>query len=123
MTDLLFKQYIQYSLIDLFKELDCNKDIAIALIKGETVENFVEAATITVVSVILTIIVMHIVLWIVTLVLIIKNWDRLQTFAKIASCIFLFPMFGPFGPIIALIIVFASRSKKSGSGIAKFKFY
>jgi hypothetical protein len=61
-------------------------------------------------SIILIMIVFGIVLWVYALVILIKYWDVLPTWAKVLGIVGVLPLI-PFGPIITIIVVLVGKGK------------
>lgn len=96
----------------LFKAFEENKELIKSTLKCQSIENYNDnAASILGVSVMMFIFIflLALALWIFAIYATIKYWKFLPTFAQVVSILGLIPGI-PGGPIITLVVVYASKS-------------
>jgi predicted PurR-regulated permease PerM len=125
----------KYSLINMLKEAHENKHMIQAYLQNKSMEGY-EDVNISNndkklfgfgVGAFLLLLVVGLVLWIWALVVTIKYWDQLPTWAKVLAILGLFTGFG--GPVLTLIVVYVSKGSGDVSGGSSdtsrvgFRFY
>ena len=111
----------KYSFNNMLKEYYNNKELIHAYIKGDSIEGYNDdkGTTIMGLGIVMFMFVFFIVfaLWIWALVVTIKYWNVLPSWAQIIAILSLIGMLG--GPVVTLIVVYIVVGSQSGSSKAK----
>lgn len=105
--------YGKYSLPNLIKAYNENKDLINAHLKGMTIENYgtgnTSEATILGLGIgsFALLCVFSLILWIWAVVILIENWNKMPLWAAIVGLLAIFTGIG--GPILTIILVYATR--------------
>jgi hypothetical protein len=110
---------LKYSLFELLKEYNKNKEYIHAKLKGETIEGYTDSGDTTMVlglSLVpfLVILLVSFAIWIWALVVTIKYWKQLPEWAQVISVLGLLPII-PGGPIVTLVVVYVTKGGEGGS--------
>lgn len=100
-----------YSLMNLIQAYKANKTLCDAYLKGQSIEGMDDDSKKVLgltLGIFLTVLIISLVLFIVALILLLKDWKVLPDWAKIVGIIGLL-FFGPLGSIATIIIVLVSR--------------
>lgn len=108
----------QFTLVYFLNEYQQNHEIIEAYLKGETVEGFTDAVNTTVsnmpIGTFIAIFAFILAIWIWALIVTIQFWHFIPVWARVMALIGLFTGVG--GPVLTLIVVYASKSNKKIKG-------
>ena len=110
---------LKYSLFDLLKEYNKNKEYIHARLKGETIEGYDDNGNATMIlgiglPIFLLLLLISFAIWIWALVVTIKYWKQLPEWAQVVSVLGLLPII-PGGPIVTLVVVYIAKGGGGGS--------
>jgi len=108
----------QFTLVHFLNEYQQNREVIEAYLNGETVEGFTgsekNAISSLPIGTFIAIFAFLLAIWIWALIVTIKFWNFIPVWARVIALIGLFTGVG--GPVLTLIVVYASKSKKKIKG-------
>lgn len=111
-----------YSVPELLSAYYKNKDVIDAYATGKSKEGYDDKETTILgfsVAFFMTVLLVGLLLWVLAIYLIVKNWDNMSTLCKIFAVVFLFLPHG--GPIVSIIIVMLCKSGSSMKSSQSFQ--
>ena len=104
----------QFTLVHFLNEYQQNREVIEAYLNGDTVEGFTDTVNTSVsklpIGTFIAIFTILLAIWIWALVVTIQCWYFIPVWARVTALIGLFTGVG--GPVLTLIVVYASKSKK-----------